>query len=88
MFVRKKRNRSGTTSIVVVDKSGCRFRELKTIGVSSEEKVILELYQQGKRWISAQQGLDVFAVQAQKEEEKQVTDYLLSNIENILLNGP
>ena len=83
MFVRKRRNRSGTTSIVVVDKSGCKFRELKTIGVSSEEKVILELYQQGKRWISSQQGLDMFAVQAQKEEEKQVTDYLLSNIENI-----
>jgi hypothetical protein len=52
MFVRKKKNRSGMTSIVVVDKSGSKFRELKTIGVSSEDKEIFELEQQGKKWIA------------------------------------
>ncbi|MDR2145659.1 MAG: hypothetical protein LBE91_04260, partial [Tannerella sp.] len=30
---------------------------------------------------------DMFTLQARREEEKQVTDYLLSNVENILLNG-
>ncbi|MDR2569407.1 MAG: hypothetical protein LBD23_03785 [Oscillospiraceae bacterium] len=85
MFVRRKKNRSGTTSIVVIDKSGGRFRELKTIGVSSDEQEIAKLYQQGKKWILVQRGeRDIFAVQAQEVEEKQVTDYLLSNIENIL----
>jgi transposase len=29
----------------------------------------------------------MFTLQARREEEKQVTDYLLSNVENILLNG-
>ena len=56
MFVRKKKNRSGTTSIVVVDKSGGRFRELKTIGVSSDEKEIAVFYQHGQKWIAAQIG--------------------------------
>jgi len=88
MYVRRKPNRSGTTSVVVIDKSSGKIRYLKTIGVSSDEKTIMELYQQGKRWISARCGeRDLFAVHARQEEEKQVTEYLLSNVENILLNG-
>jgi transposase len=88
MFVRKKRNKSGTTSVVVADKSKHQFRELKTIGISSDEKVISELYQSGKKWISSNSGRqDMFAVQANEEEEKQVIDKLLSNVQNILLNG-
>ena len=88
MFIRKKRNRSGSTSIIVVDKSGGRFRELKTIGVSSDEKELAQLCQQGKRWIASHCGKqDMFAIEAQKREEKQVITYLLSNVENILLNG-
>ena len=88
MFVRKKKNRSGSTSVVVVDKSRVRFRELKTIGVSSADNTISELYREGKRWIATQTGeRDMFLLQQQQLEEKQVTDYLLDNIENILLNG-
>ncbi|MDR0537655.1 MAG: hypothetical protein LBH04_06405 [Tannerellaceae bacterium] len=40
MFVSKKKNRSGPTSVVVVDKRGRHFRELKTIGVSNNESEI------------------------------------------------
>jgi transposase len=88
MFIRKKKNRSGTTSVVVIDKSGGRFRELKTIGVSSDEQEIVALYQQGKKWIDLHCGnRDMFCEAEQQREEKQVTDYLLNNIENILLNG-
>ena len=88
MFVRKKKNRSGTTSVVVVDKSRGRFRELKTIGVSSDDNTVCELCSEGKRWIAKQTGQrDVFIHHEQQVEEKQVADYLLNNIENILLNG-
>jgi hypothetical protein len=88
MFIRKKKNRSGSTSIVVIDKSNGRFRELKTIGISADEKVISELCQAGKRWISEQKGeRDMFTVYERQREEKQAVDYLLGNIENILLNG-
>ena len=88
MFIRKKKNRSGTTSVVVVDKRDCRFRELKTIGVSSDENEINALYYQGKKWIATYCGAqDMFAIAEREREEKQVTDCLLNNIENILLNG-
>jgi hypothetical protein len=37
VFVIKKKNWSGVTSVVVVDKNVKNFRELKTIGVSNNE---------------------------------------------------
>jgi hypothetical protein len=49
MFIRKKKNRSGSTSIVVIDKRNGNFREIKTIGTSSKESEIENLYIQGKK---------------------------------------
>jgi hypothetical protein len=72
MFVCKKENRSGTTSVIVVNKSKKRFRELKTIGTSSDEdeSEIDKLYQQGEKWLSAYLGKrDMFAIQAQEQEK-------------------
>jgi transposase len=89
MFVRKKKNRSGTTSVVVADKSNGRFRELKTIGVSSDEEAVSELCRAGREWISEQKGeLDMFAMHERQREERQAADSLLSSIDGILLNGP
>lgn len=42
MFVRKKKNRSGTTSVVVVDKHSGKFKELHTAGVSNTQKNIVQ----------------------------------------------
>ena len=43
MFVRKKKNRSGTISVVVVDKSRGKFREVKKFGVGSTEVALLTI---------------------------------------------
>ena len=40
MFVRRKKNRSGTISIVVVDKHGGKFKELHTIGIAADESEV------------------------------------------------
>jgi hypothetical protein len=89
MFIRKKKNRSDSTSIVVVDKSRGRFKEVKTIGVSLDEKEISEFYRQGKKWIASMTcERDMFSIYEQQREEKQTINYLLNNIENILHNGP
>ncbi len=88
MFLRKKKNRSGTTSIVVVDKSHGKFRQLKTIGVSSDGEELERLLAKGREWILEHSGkVDIFKDHHREQEEKLVTDQLLSNIENILLNG-
>jgi hypothetical protein len=88
MFVRKKKNPSGIISIQIIDKSLGKYKVLKTVGSSSDEKDIENLYQQGKKWIEARLcKRDMFLEKTKEQEEKQVTEYLLSNVENILLNG-
>jgi transposase len=88
MYVRKKPNRSGSTSVVVVEKRNGKIHYLKTIGVSSDPVEIKDLYLQGKIWVSEQtDGRDMFLEQVRQEEEKIVVEGLLNKIEHILING-
>ncbi|HOV11143.1 MAG TPA: IS1634 family transposase [Bacteroidales bacterium] len=88
MFVRKKRNPSGIVSVQIIDKSKGRYGVVKTIGSSADASTIESLYLQGKKWISVYLGdQDIFEALDKCREEMQVTEYLLSNVENILLNG-
>lgn len=88
MFVRKKRNPSGIVSVQIIDKSKGRYQVVKTIGSSADNLEIDSLYRQGKRWISSFLGeQDIFEAHNKALEETQVAEYLLSNVENILLNG-
>jgi hypothetical protein len=88
MFIRKKKNLSGVVSVQVIDKSRGKYRVLHTVGSSCDESEIESLYQHGKKWLSLHCGeRDMFAEHDRSLEEKQVTEYLLSRIENILLNG-
>jgi transposase len=88
MFIRKKKNPSGVISVQVIDKSRGTYRVLKTIGCSSKITIIDELCNQGEEWISRYTGQqDMFQQAAKEQEEIQITEYLLSNIDNILING-
>ena len=86
MFVRKKKNLSGTTSVIVAEKQGGRYRELVTIGVSSDESDVEELVRRGKEWIDKEQErrhprLDLFEEERTAyEEELAVAEGVLSNI--------
>lgn len=87
MFVRKRRNKSGTTSVVIVDKSSGRFEELATIGVASSPEEIAELEKKARLWMDCyggQQLLD-FEETAKVKEEVHRT---LSMVERTLQNAP
>jgi hypothetical protein len=88
MYVRKKPNRSGSTSVVVIEKKGGKVHYLKRFGTSSDAQEIEELFQQGKKWIAKQNGLrDMFMEHARQREEKEIVSDFLNKVENILLNG-
>jgi hypothetical protein len=53
MFIRKKKNRSGTTSVVVVDKRHGAYREVYAVGVSKDQTEIESLSREGLRWIES-----------------------------------
>ena len=61
MYVRKKHNRSGTTSVVVVSKASGKYKEIKSFGSSSSEEDIESLCNKAAAWIRSlggQQELD------------------------------
>jgi transposase len=86
MFVRRKNNRSGSTSVVVVQKINGRTCYINTIGVSSDEKELQDLVKQGNEWIHSYFG-DLFYSHQKEEQEQVLTEQVLSNVKNVLLNG-
>ena len=93
MHVRIKKNRSVSISVVVVDKSYGRYKELHTIGVANEESEIESLRRQGLEWIrrrklEMQPELDLYGEEREAlEYEIEVTERVVANIDNILING-
>lgn len=89
MFIRKKKNRSGTTSVVIVNKHRGKFKELHTMGVSSDVSEIEALCAKGRSWIKTHQGileLD-FEGSDRRDREIELTNAVLDNIDAVLLNG-
>ena len=89
MFVRRKKNRSGTTSVVVVDKHGGKFKELHTIGVSCNDEEIEHLCLEGRKWIKSHLGIQEldFEGSESRSRELEAAEAMLSNVDSILLNG-
>ena len=87
MYVRKKHNKSGTTSIVVVSKASGKYKEIKSFGASSSEEEISLLHEKAKAWIhsfAGQQELD-FDDRCSKELEE--TTRVVENMDSVLING-
>ncbi|MBQ3594273.1 MAG: transposase, partial [Bacteroidales bacterium] len=85
MFVRKKKNRSGSTSVIVVEKTSNKYKEHITIGISSDENEIEGLVEQGKEWIREYQSrhspeLDLYGEETEakiKNESKSIRRWIL-----------
>ena len=87
MYVRKKHNRSGSTSVVVVSKASGKYKEIKLFGSSISKEGIDSLCEQAATWIRSfgyQQELDF---DDRKGKEVEETKRFLSNIDNVLING-
>lgn len=93
MFVRREKNRSGTTSVVVVNKSSGRFTELKVIGIGKTEDEIRFLVKKGEEWISHYGGQQTITFPNEeserlKREEDAITEHIVSNIVGTSLKSP
>lgn len=87
MYVRKKHNRSGTTSVVVVSKAIGKYKEIKSFGFSSSEEDIESLCNKAAAWIRSFGGQQEFDFNDRCGKEIEDTKRLLNNIDNILING-
>jgi hypothetical protein len=73
MFVREKRNKSGVVSVQIIDKSGGRYRVVKTIGSSADLSLVADFVSSGRRYIKELRGASFGAV-SPCVSEKQVED--------------
>lgn len=85
MFVRKKKNRSGTVTIVVVDKSHGRFREVHNLGTSSDAHEIERLELEARKWISRHVGQP--ALELWPEERLLPPSEIISSIMDLRQDG-
>lgn len=72
MYVRKKRNRSDSTSVVVLSKSGGKYIEIKSFSVAYVDDDIKLLCDKASTWISTfggQQEIDFDDQHSQEVEE-------------------
>lgn len=89
MFVHRKRHRSGHVSIIVMDKSGGKLREVKNFGVAKSDVEADELRLEAQQWIGRYGGqLEMdFIDEEVKLQEQEETVRVLSNIDSLLING-
>lgn len=68
MFVRRKHNKSGTTSIQVVAKADGRYRVEKSFGSSRDEAILASLEEKAKQWANEHEfGEGLFAPEGAAE---------------------
>ena len=93
MFVRKKKNRSGSVSVIVAEKNRGKLKEIATIGIAKSEAEVEPLMDQARRWIAERQErihptIDFEGrAEAAKQREREEVERVVSSIENVLLNG-
>ena len=93
MFIKKVKNRSGSTSVIVAEKLKGVYRKLHTVGIAKEESEIESLRQKGLEWIrqcelEMHPELDLYGEERRAcESEIEMTELVVSNIDNILING-
>lgn len=86
MFVRRKKNNSGTTSIQVVAKVNGQYRVQKSFGSSRDESVLTTLEHNARQWVNEHEfGEELFAPEGAAEY-----DAIMSGIgqEQLQLVGP
>jgi transposase len=84
MFVRKKKNKSGVVSIQIIEKRNGKSVLVKTIGSSNDEKVVQELFEQGKQYVFRFGGQQVL----QFENEQEIVDAHFQALQSFRLVGP
>ncbi|MCZ2356563.1 MAG: transposase, partial [Bacteroidia bacterium] len=86
MFWRKKKNKSGGVSVQVIDKSGGKYKLIKTIGSSSDDNLIDKYCKKAQEFINSyggQQQLDFIL-----GDDQRYFQSIYENIQQVQLLGP
>ena len=87
MFTRRKHNRSGSISVVVVDKRYGKFKEVRRLGVARSEEEAAALEAEGRHWIATYGGQQMIDFEGKAEAELHTTEDVLSSIKSARLTA-
>lgn len=87
MFIRRKHNRSGSISVVVVDKSGGTFKEVHRVGIARSEEEAAAMEADGRHWIATYGGQRLIDFDGEADTERLTMEALLSNIRSARLTA-
>ena len=87
MFVRKKKNRSGSISVVVVSKERGKFREVRNFGTAKSEERADILWNDAQQWLRSYAGQQDLDFENSKEREAEETERVIDNMDAVLING-
>lgn len=86
MFIRKKPNPSGITSVQIIDKSLDKYRVVQTVGSSSDPDEIEQLVKKGKEMISRMHGQQVLDFRTGDDEH--FLGVIEESLQDVQLLGP
>lgn len=87
MFIRRKHNRSGTISVVVVDKSNGRFKEVHRVGIAHSDEEAVQMEAEGRHWIATFAGQQLLDFEGKAEAELRTAEDVLSGIKSARLTA-
>ena len=87
MFVRKRKNKTGSISVVVVSKRNGKYIEIKNFGTVKSELEVEDLYVKAKQWIDTYEGQRQLDFDDKRRREREETERVVSNMDALLING-
>ncbi len=86
VFIRKKKNTSGSTCIQIINKTSGSYKAFKTVGSSSDSRIFQKYIQEAQRTIKNLSGELQLNFQEDKEEE--IVNIFFDSVTDFKLMGP
>ena len=87
MFIRKKKNRSGSISVAAVVKRHGKYKELKIFGIATIDEEVSKLYAEAQNWLLTHGNQLPIDFDDERGRERDETIRVVDNMDAVLING-
>ena len=87
MFIRKRKNASGSVTVAAVEKRGGRYKEVKIFGTADTEEEVTRLCDDARHWMLRDNGQTAMDFDGGRVREREETLRVVDNMDAVLLNG-
>ena len=87
MYIRKKRNRSGSITVVAVSKARGYYEEVRNFGTAEGSDDVAKLYGDAQHWLNTNGNQLPLDFDDERGREREETVRVVGNMDAVLLNG-